>query len=228
MSDLYNKIDQSLFPAKIWLDAMGDPICRVIDRSAETILDVGCGQGYPMRLIRTIMKPKHVVGVDLFKEYVKEAKKEKLHNEYVISDIRKMKFSPKSFDVVLASHVIEHLPSKDTQRFVKDLERIAKKQVIIATPIGKMYHPPVDGNTLQLHLSHFFPKDFNILGYETLKYGRRSLLGETGLVHRVRSDLVKKLLFLLNVMMTPLYYWDQSFSDYVFVASKKINEKKAK
>lgn len=222
MSDIYKKIDQSLYPVKIWLDAMVDPVCKVIDKSAESILDVGCGQGYPMRLIRVIMNPKHVVGVDLFKEYVKEAKKAKLHDEYVISDIRKMKFPPKSFDVVLASHVIEHLPKKDAKKFVNNLERIAKKQVIMATPIGEMYHPPVDGNELQLHLSHFFPKDFNILGYETLKYGRRSLLGEMGLVHKVKSDLVKKFLFLLNIAMAPLYYWDQSFADYVFVAYKKM------
>lgn len=228
MLKIYNKIDKSLFPVKLWLDSLVDPVCKTIDRSAESILDVGCGQGYPMRLIRIVMDPKYVVGVDLFEKYIRQAKKAKLHNKYVISDIRKMKFPAKSFDVVIASHVIEHLPIKDTNKFIKDLERIAKKQVIIATPIGEMYHPPVDGNKLQLHLSHFFPKDFKKLGYRTLKYGRQSLLGETGLVHRVKFDLVKKFLFFVNILISPLYYWDQSFADYVFVAYKKINVKKDK
>lgn len=228
MKQLYQRLDASLFGVKLFLDAMVDPVCRVIDRSAESILDVGCGQGYPMRLIRIVMDPKRVVGVDLFENYIKEAKKAKLHDEYVISDIRKLKFPSKSFDIVLASHVIEHLPKKDTKKFISNLERIARKQVIIATPIGEMYHPPVDGNTLQLHLSHFFPKDFKILGYKTLNYGRKSLLGETGLVHRVKSDMVKKLLFLLNIVISPLYYWDQSLADYICVAFKRINAKKTK
>ena len=228
MLKTYQKIDKALFPVKLWLDSLVDPVCKIIDRSAESILDVGCGQGYPMRLIRIVMKPKNVVGVDLFEKYIREAKKDKLHDKYVISDIRKMKFPAKSFDIVIASHVIEHLPPKDANKFIKDLERIAKKQVIIATPIGEMYHPAVDGNKLQLHLSHFFPKDFKRLGYKTLKYGWQWLLGEVGLVHRVKSDLVKKLLFLFNIFISPLYYWDQSFADYVFVAYKKINVKKGK
>jgi ubiquinone/menaquinone biosynthesis C-methylase UbiE len=221
---MYKKIDEYLFPTKLWLDSLVDPVCRVIDKSAETILDVGCGQGYPIKLIRIAMKPKRVVGVDLFEKYIKEAKKARLHNEYVISDIRKMKFPAKSFDVVLASHVIEHLPLKDAGKFIKDLERIAKKQVIIATPIGEMYHPPVDDNHLQLHLSHFYPKDFKKLGYKTVKYGRKSILGEFGLVHKVKSDLIKKLLFIFNIVISPLYYWDQSIADYVFVAYKNIDE----
>ena len=228
MLKVYKKLDKSLFPFKLWLDSLVDPICKIIDKSSESILDVGCGQGYPMRLIRIVMNPKNVVGVDLFEKYIKEARKSKLHDKYVISDIRKMKFPAKSFDVVIASHVIEHLPEKDAIKFIRDLERIAKKQVIIATPIGEMYHPPVDGNHLQLHLSHFYPKDFKKLGYRTLKYGRKSLLGETGLVHRVKLDLVKKFLFMVNILISPLYYWDQSFADYVFVAYKKMNVKKIK
>lgn len=228
MSGMYQKLDKYLFPAKLWLDSLVDPVCRVIDREALTILDVGCGQGYPIRLIRIIMKPEKVVGVDLFEKYIKEAKRAYLHDEYVVSDIRKMKFPTKSFDVVLASHVIEHLKPSDASKFIKDLERIAKRQVIIATPIGEMYHPPVDGNHLQLHLSHFYPRDFKKFGYKTVKYGRKSLLGEFGLVHKVKSDIVKKFLFIFNIIISPLYYWDQSFADYIFVAYKKINVKKSK
>ncbi|MEK7550206.1 MAG: class I SAM-dependent methyltransferase [Patescibacteria group bacterium] len=228
MLKIYKKIDKSLFPIKLWLDMLVDPVCKVIDRSGSSILDVGCGQGYPMRLIRMVLKPDYVVGVDLFEKYISQARRSKLHDKYVLSDIRKMKFPARSFDIVIASHVIEHLPPHDATKFIKDLERIAKKQVIIATPIGEMYHPAVDGNKLQLHLSHFFPKDFKRLGYKTLKYGNRWLLGEVGLVHRVKSDLIKKLLFLFNIVISPLYYWDQTFADYVFVAYKKINVKKSK
>ncbi len=229
MKNIYKQIDKYLYPAKLWLDSLVDPVCKVIDKSAETILDVGCGQGYPIRLIKIMgMKPKKIVGVDLFEKYIKEAKRAKLHDEYVVSDIRKMKFPANSFDVVLASHVIEHLKPSDASKFIKDLERIAKKQVIIATPIGEMYHPPVDGNHLQLHLSHFYPKDFKKLGYKTVKYGRKSLLGEFGIVHKVKSDIVKKLLFVFNIVISPLYYWDQSLADYVVIAHKKMNVKKAK
>jgi ubiquinone/menaquinone biosynthesis C-methylase UbiE len=204
------------------LDSMVDPICHIIDKNTKTILDVGCGPGYPMKLIKMTLNLDRVVGVDLFKKYIKQAKKEKIHDEYVIADIREMRFEPKSFDVVLASHVIEHLPEKDALKFIKDLERIAKKQVIIATPIGEHYHPAVDNNKLQLHLSHFYPKDFENLGYKTIKYGRKSLLAEEGIVHKIKIDPLKKLIFLFNILISPLYYRFPSLADYVFVAYKKI------
>ena len=212
--------DHYLFTLKLWLDSRVEPICRVIDKSAESILDVGCGQGYPMRLIRLVMEPKKVVGVDLFNEYIEEAKSAHLHDKYVISDIRKLKFPKKSFDVVLASQVIEHLPKKDARKFIKDLERIAKKQVIIATPIGEMYHPAVDDNELQLHLSNYYPEYFEKLGYRILKYGRKSLLGDHGLVHKIPNGILRKCLFLFNILISPFYYVFQPIADYYFVAYK--------
>ncbi|HEX7042068.1 MAG TPA: class I SAM-dependent methyltransferase [Patescibacteria group bacterium] len=205
---------------------MVEPICHVIDRSAESILDVGCGQGYPMRLIRHIMKPKRVVGVDLFKKYIVEAKEEGLHDDYVFCDVRKMKFKPRSFDVVIASQIIEHLPKKDTNKFIKDLERIAKKQVIIATPTGEMYHPAVDGNKLQLHKSFFYPEDFERLGYKVVKYGRKSVFGDNGIVHKINVDIIRKLIFFSNVIISPLYYMYQPFADYYFVAYKDVKRRK--
>lgn len=218
----YTKLDSALFDFKLQLDAWVDPVCRLIDKSAETILDVGCGPGYPMRLIRLVVTPKYVVGVDLFEKYINEAKKDNLHNKYIISDIRKMKFPKKSFDVVLASHVIEHLPQKDGPKFIKDLETIAKKQVIIVTPIGKSYHPAVDENILQLHISHYYPQDFNKLGYKVLKFGRKGIIGETGAVHTIKIDPIKKLLFLIHLVTSPLYYVFPDLANCNFVAYKDM------
>lgn len=220
-----SKTNSLFFRIGVRLDSMVEPICHIIDKSAESILDVACGQGYPMRLIRLRMKPKKVVGVDLFKKYIEEAKKEKLHDEYVISDVRKMKFKSKTFDVVLASQIIEHLPKKDTKKFIKDLERIARKQVIIATPIGEMYHPAVDGNRLQLHKSFFYPEDFEKLGYKVVKYGRKSVFGDNGIVHKIDIDFIRKIIFFGNVLVSPLYYMYQSLADYYFVAYKDMRKK---
>lgn len=207
---------------KLKLDSMADPVCRVIDKSAESILDVGCGQGYPMRLLHLVMKPGKTVGVDLFKKYIKEAKRHHLHDDYVLADIRKMKFKRKSFDVVLASMVIEHLPARDGKKFIKDLEKIARKQVIIVTNIGEMYHPPVDGNELQLHKSHYYPEDFEKLGYKVVKYGRKSLFGDNGVVHKINNDLIRKAIFFTSIILSPLYYAFPRLADYYFVAYKNL------
>lgn len=224
IGNLYKNFDKSLLEFKIWIVAQIDPICRVIDKSSGSILDVACGDGFQMRLIRSIWSPKYAVGVDLFKKYIVNAKRLKLHDRYAFSDVRKLKFPTKSFDIVLASQIIEHLPKKDGRKFIKDLEKIAKRQVIIATPNGPMYHPAVDNNNLQLHLSHYYPEEFEKLGYKIVKYGRKSILGENGIVHRIKSDPVRKMFFLLDVFLSPLYYLFPIFADYYFVAYKDVSK----
>ena len=209
---------------KLWLDSRVEPICKVIYKNADNILDVACGQGYPMRLIRLRMKPKKIVGVDLFKKYIEEAKESGLHDEYVFSDVRNLPFKPNSFDVVLASQIIEHLRDKDADKFIMDLERIAKRQVIIATPIGEMFHPAVDNNKLQLHLSCYYPEDFIKRGYKVVKYGRKSLLGDHGLVHNVPDGIFRKFLFLFNIIISPLYYLLPQLADYYFVAYEDVSK----
>lgn len=227
MRDIYGKIDNRLHSLKMFLLAWTDPIPWVMDPTAKTILDVGCGQGKSMQFIR--MRKNNIqksVGVDLFEPYIKLAKELKTHDEFILQDVRKIKFSPKSFDVVLSSHVIEHLTKKDALALLDKMEVIAKKRIIIATPIGETYHPAVDGNILQLHQSSFTPEEFQKRGYKTINYGWAWLLGEEGLVYKTQNDFLRKMLYTLNILITPIYYLFPSASDYVFVAYKDMQNKK--
>ena len=221
--NFYKKFDESLGPLKMYLMALTDPLPWVIDTSSKSILDLGCGQGKPMALVKMRMKVQKSVGVDLFKPYIEQAKREKIHNEYVIKDIRKVKYPNNSFDVVMASHVLEHMSERDAWKVLENMEKIAKKQVLIATPIGEHYHPAEDGNIWQLHQSAFTPDEFKKKGYSIKKYGWKWLLGDRGMVHKINSDLVRKLLYALNIAVTPIYYLFQPLCDYVFVAFKDVS-----
>lgn len=217
---LYQKFDRKLLPVKIFLLSLVNPACLVIDKSAESILDVGCGQGLPMQMIKMRMNVKKTVGVDLFEPYIKECKKKKIHNEYVKADVRKLPFDDKSFDVVIALQVLEHLPKKDSWKVLSKMEKIAKKQVIIAMPVGELYHAAVDGNDLQLHHSSFYPKEFKKRGYKTIKMGRKSL---ELLPYKLKNDLARKVVYFTNLVLSFLFYLIQPLADHYFVAYKKIS-----
>lgn len=223
---IYQDIDRKLIDVKYKMMVWTDPICLVIKRDAKSILDVGCGQGMPMKLIRTKMEIKYAVGVDLFKPYLDFLKERKLYNKYVLSDVRKMSFQSRSFDVVLSSDLIEHLPKKDSWNLIENMERIAKRQVIVTTSLGYFFHQAVDGNTLQLHQSGFHPQEFEKRGYKTFKYGRKEILGTSGLVHTIKFDPLKKLLFLVHFLLFPLFIILPNFGNYCFIAYKNMEHSK--
>ena len=76
---LYFRFDNYINPFKIFMLSLEDPVCWVIDKSAESILDIGCGQGFPMKMIKSRMKVKKSVGIDLFKPYIEIGKQLKIH-----------------------------------------------------------------------------------------------------------------------------------------------------
>ena len=124
---IYEDLDKRLDPVKMFMMALTDPLPWIVDRSAKTILDLGCGQGKPMEMVKLRMKVSRSVGVDLFKPYIDYGKSNKIHDEYILKDIRKVNFPAKSFDVVMASHVLEHLSEKDAWKVLENMERMAKK-----------------------------------------------------------------------------------------------------
>lgn len=204
--------------------AWTEPIGWLINKDAKTILDVGCDQGLPIEMIKIRMTPRRIVGVDLFEPYIKESKAKKIHDEYVISDVRKLPFKDKTFDVVISLQVLEHLTKKEAWKVLEKMEKIATKQVIVATSVGEMYHPAVNNNPLQMHHSDFQAEDFERKGYKVLTFGRKSLIGEDGLVHKTNNDFLRKLIYMLNIMLTPFFYAIPSLNDYHLYAVKKINK----
>jgi len=77
----------------------------------------------------------------------KESKKKQIHNEYILADLRKLEFKPKSFDAILCLEVIEHLTKEEGHDLIKKMEKWARKKIIITTPNG------YDCNPFQTHKS---------------------------------------------------------------------------
>lgn len=102
-------------------------IIKTIPQEVETILDVGCGNG---SLVNSIyQKFKKVVGVDLSEEALTHVKSEK-----VLSDVSNLCFPDKSFDLVVCSEVLEHLREEDYLQTIKEIERVAKRYIILTVP----------------------------------------------------------------------------------------------
>jgi len=62
---------------------------------------------------------------------------ESVEPDYV-SDIRELSFDDSSYDVVLCSQVLEHLPWEDVNKALQELYRVSKRKVIISVPYSSL------------------------------------------------------------------------------------------
>ncbi len=105
---------------------------EVIGLKPESMMSVGCGEGFDLKHILKAYKPKKTVGVDIDKEAVKYAQKHLPKVEFRQADAKKLPFKKNQFDLVLALEIIEHIPDYDEA--ISELKRVSKGPVLITVP----------------------------------------------------------------------------------------------
>ena len=144
-------------------------ITRSIDKSAKTLLDLGCGGGITMGFINK-RKKFIVTGVDAHQPYLAQCKLRGIYETLYCCDLRALPFEPKSFDVVMCLQVLEHLKREEGLELLQRMEQIARKQVILDVPIGERPQGAFDDNPFQHHKSSWYPIDLKKLGYKIRGY----------------------------------------------------------
>ncbi len=134
----------------------------------STVLDLGCGNGLPFRQTNFPL----LIGIDIFRKKFNMPE----YNILLYQDIRTIDklTADKSFDVVSAIDVIEHLEKEEGYKLLKEMERIAKEMVMVFTPLvwSKNNEAVEDekcwayGNENNYHKSLWSERDFIKLGYE--------------------------------------------------------------
>ena len=103
----------------------------------QTCLDVASGKGFALLVFKEYFNK--VTGVDIDLKVVEHNKKinpeiEVLHNSFMKID------ENKSFDVIIASDVLEHI--EETNNFVEHAHKIVNDHVVIQVPIERPLIPP--------------------------------------------------------------------------------------
>jgi hypothetical protein len=196
MSPAILKFYRKIFPAyENELDlAVGD---------SQTLLDVGCGYPSP---IKDFSSRLHSVGVDIYEPSIEKSRAEGIHNEYVRADVLEIDqhFEPESYECVLASDLVEHLPKEDGRQFLDKLEALASKRVIVFTPNGFQPQPGHNGNPWQEHKSGWSVEEMEQRGYKVIGInGWQPLRGEFS-----------------YLKYQPKFFW-QIFSDLTQIITKR-------
>lgn len=103
-------------------------------QSGQSVLDAGCGEG--VLSVMLAKKGARVVGCDLSEPNIARAKEyaksEGVSVDFLVGDASKLPFPDKTFDVVVSSHVLEHLPDFDVG--LRELFRVSKGKAVVAVP----------------------------------------------------------------------------------------------
>ncbi len=100
-------------------------IGKLLDRTDYRVLDVG---GKDSRLHEFLSAESRYVLLD------KLPAKPPFNFTYIVADARKIPFSDKNFDVVVASDMLEHVEQIDREKVLDEMLRVSKKYLILGAP----------------------------------------------------------------------------------------------
>ena len=140
-------------------------------QKVDIVLDIGCGirpQNYICPLVHICCEP-----FEEYSEILIDKANQQTDRHFIVlktgwEEAIKL-FAPKSVDTIFLLDVIEHLEKEKGEELLRLTESIARKQVVIFTPLGYVpqEHPDgidawgLNGGAWQEHKSGWLPNDFN-------------------------------------------------------------------
>ncbi len=168
---------QEYYELKILLNMYGNVS---VLRSLDTVLEIGCGNGSGIKLIKKYFSPKKIYAIDLDERMISIAKRRNRDPTitFEIMDASRLGFSDNYFDAVFDFGVIHHIP--DWKGCVDEIYRVLKKGGLIFLEelsvdsfekgIGKVWrklldHPYGDMFSKMEFIAYLEDIGFRILGF---------------------------------------------------------------
>jgi SAM-dependent methyltransferase len=98
----------------------------------NTVLEVGCGQGYSLTYLKKIFSGKHLEASEYESRLIEDARRINPGIRIIQESVYDLKHADDSFDLVLALEVLEHL--KNPEKAFSELRRITKKYCLLSVP----------------------------------------------------------------------------------------------
>lgn len=176
----------------------------------KTILDLGCGEGSLMELLSK-GRNWQITGIDIYQKYIEMARKRNIYHKLIRGDllktIRKNNLKSK-YDVVFFSQVIEHVTRSEGEKILNEIEKLAKKRIVVGTPRGFMEQPHefLDDNPHQVHKSGWSIEDFTSRGYKVYGVGFWPIWSYHGF-GRNASNFRLVISNIISYLVSPLIYF---------------------
>lgn len=139
-------------------------------KQTHSVLEIGCGEGSVLQIIKKLFPDCHYTGVDIDKSLLELVKKQGADEVFLNeTDPLHLPYEDNSFDLVLMIEVLEHL--KCPHQALQEAKRMTKNPVIISVPreplwrilnMARLKYWKTMGNTPG-HLNHWNTNSFKKL-----------------------------------------------------------------
>lgn len=104
----------------------------IASKNVDSILDVGCGEGFTLNRLKEKGIGKKLEGVEYLQAAIDLGKKSYPDILIKKGTIYELPYKDNSFDLVLCTEVLEHL--KEPEVALKELIRVSKKYLVVSVP----------------------------------------------------------------------------------------------
>lgn len=123
--DYYNKLN---YGQKLWHEWKWLIIKHLITQNHKRpnkILEVGCSNGHLAGFIASLYPKASVVGIDVYEDAIKLARRSYPKIKFKIADAHRLPFRDNSFDLIVCSETIEHV--LNPKKVLYEISRVMKK-----------------------------------------------------------------------------------------------------
>ncbi len=96
-------------------------------KATDRVLDIGCGKGFLLYELTQVVPGIQVVGVDISRYALKNAKKE-VKNYLKYANATKLPFADKCFDFIVSINTLHNLYNYDLKKAISEIERVGKNR----------------------------------------------------------------------------------------------------
>ena len=157
----------------------------IVPDDCRSLADIGCGNGIFLKHLRLTRPEMELVGIDRSEEALKYVSVPKR-----VGDVTKIPLEAESYDCVVCSQVLEHIPIPNYDKALSEISRVAKKYLIVSVP----YMEKLEfGATTCPYCRSTFNRDLHVRSYSQLTLER--LFDTYGFRHKTSENLVKSIEF---------------------------------
>lgn len=132
-----------------------ETMCKAVDGRITSVLEVGCGTGAVLQQLAARHVGSTFRGIDIGS---RSGEKRQIQGDITISDYdgKNIPFEDASFDLVYATHVLEHVVEE--RRFLLELRRVTQQYVYVEVPCElhmRTNHSSLQATLLIGHINHY-------------------------------------------------------------------------